>query len=245
MDGGLLPAAPSLTGGLSRSPALSKCDFRRERAVASAEQVLVIEAEIEEYSPIASPRLLPPRADSAHGEELKEEHAASYAVVPSFVADRDKVLASLVLLRIFSSHGKEALRAAHSGSGLRMLAALEERGKAARGSALKLLQLQRLEERQRHGVQQPVSFEAWHSYSSDLHTISEDAGGEDAEMMLAGLRAGIYGFPAELRSRALAASFLASMNEAIASFLENEMLARMPLSVLTLNMVHVSDRCRF
>ncbi|KAL3906790.1 MAG: hypothetical protein SGPRY_010419, partial [Prymnesium sp.] len=136
MDGGLPPAAPSLAGGVSRSPALSKCDFRRERAVASDEEGLAIEAAEEEYSPIASPRLLPPRAGSAHAVELTEAHAASYAGVPSFVAARDKELAALVLFRISSSHGKEALRAAHSGSGLRMLAALEERGKAARGSAL-------------------------------------------------------------------------------------------------------------
>ncbi|KAL3915256.1 MAG: hypothetical protein SGPRY_007305, partial [Prymnesium sp.] len=102
---------------------------------------------------------------------------------------------------------------------------------AALSVEIQSLMLQRLEERQRRGVQQPVSLEAWHSYSSDLHAPSEDAGGGGAEMMLARLRAGIYGFPAELRSRALAASDLAStqgeLNEAITSFLYNEMLARM------------------
>ncbi|KAL3895846.1 MAG: hypothetical protein SGPRY_013415, partial [Prymnesium sp.] len=186
-------------------------------AVASAEQALELEAEEVSYSRIASPRLLPPRVASAAGGELSEELSKRFIVAPSFVAARDKELAH---------------------SGLRMLGALEERGKAARGSPLKLLHLQRLEDRQLRGVALPVTLEGWHSYSSDLHhSISVDAGGGDEEMMLARLRAGIFGFPAELRSRALAASDSASspteLADAVASFLEQEQLAAMLVRTTT------------
>ena len=198
-----------------------------------AEITAVIEAADTAVAGLATPRRpatrsrtdhpLSPRASTTTG--LTNSQKESYLLMPAVWHAWNKALAAF-LRKAYPQATRRVLLRVCGDDGLHILEHLEQRGRAASGTALQLAMHDQLGQRELRGVGQPT-VPNWESYAQDLQSIAT-AGGLPDDQLLVRLRAGVYGFPAAISDRAITASESASdpagVISAVTAFLEKATL---------------------
>ena len=198
-----------------------------------AEITSVVEAADTAVAGLATPRRpatrsrvdhpLSPRASTTTA--LTNAQKDAYLLMPAVWNAWNKSLAAF-LRKAYPQATRRILLRICGDDGLHILEHLEQRGRAASGTALQLAMHDQLNQRELRGVGQPT-VSNWESYSQDLQSIAT-AGGLPDDQLIVRLRAGVYGFPAAVSDRAIAASESASdpagIISAVTAFLEKATL---------------------
>ena len=212
-----------------------------KKAVESADSIAVIEAADLSPPGLATPR----RADRAlartpltlvpasPGPALTPELDRLYKVMPAVIEDIEYKIAALVLGRILSTQGREALQLAAPGRGSAMLEILERRGtpdeSTVEGNTLRILRLSEMTDATRTGVAKPPSAQSWAAFEKTLTAHADAAGGIPPEEKHTRLLTAIYQFDEALRDRVIRivppGSDPAALHAAVTTFFDGEDVA--------------------